>query len=115
MAQRVQVLLVDDVDGGVADQTVSFGLDGSNYEIDLSGANAEALRNAFAPFVAAARRSGRPSGRDRSGATGPRPAPRSTPTDNPAIREWANANGHPVSGRGRISKQVRDAYAAATG
>jgi len=108
MAQRVQVLLVDDVDGGVADQTVSFGLDGSSYEIDLSTGNAEKLRNLIAPFVGAARRPGRPSG--RSGSTAPRP----TGNDNAAIREWANANGHPVSGRGRISQQVRDAYAAAT-
>lgn len=114
MAQRVQVLLVDDVDGGVADQTVSFGLDGSSYEIDLSSANAEKLRNAFGPFVGAARRSGRPVGRGRAGSAGPRSAPRSG-GENAAIREWANANGHPVSGRGRISQQVRDAYAAATG
>lgn len=113
MAQRVQILLVDDVDGGVADQTVSFGLDGSSYEIDLSSANAEKLRNAFGPFVGAARRSGRPVGRGRTGS--PRPATRSAGSDNAAIREWANANGHPVSGRGRISQQVRDAYAAATG
>ncbi len=115
MAQRVQVLLVDDVDGGVADQTVSFGLDGSSYEIDLSSANAEKLRNAFAPYVGAARRSGRPEGRGRAGSAGPRSAPRSGGGENAAIREWANANGHPVSGRGRISQQVRDAYAAATG
>lgn len=104
--------MVDDVDGGVADQTVSFRLDGSSYEIDLSSANAEKLRNVIAPYVGAARRSGRPSA--RSGSAGPRQAPRSGGGENAAIREWANANGHPVSGRGRISQQVRDAYAAAT-
>ena len=115
MAQRVQVVLTDDVDGGVADETVSFGLDGSGYEIDLSSGNAEKLRNAFAPFVGAARRSGRPAaGRSRSGSGTSQPAARRDSGDKAAIREWAKANGHAVSERGRISGQVRDAYAAAT-
>ncbi len=115
MAQRVQVVLTDDVDGGVADETVTFGLDGSSYEIDLSSANAEKLRNAFAPYVGAARRGGRPGGgRSRSGGAAPRAAARSGGGENAAIREWAKANGHAVSERGRISGQVRDAYAAAT-
>lgn len=111
MAQRVQVVMTDDLDGGEADETVSFALDGSTYEIDLSTANAETLRRVVAPFVGAARRSGRPAGRGRAGSAGPR----SGSGDNAAIREWANANGHPVSGRGRISQQVREVYAAATG
>jgi len=114
MAQRVQVVMTDDVDGGVAEETVSFGVDGSGDEIDLSSVNAGTLRDAFAPFVGAARRSGRPSGRSRSNVAAPRAASRSGGGDNAAIREWAKANGHPVSERGRISGQVRDAYAAAT-
>lgn len=115
MAQRVQVVLTDDVDGGVADETVSFGLDGSAYEIDVSSTNAEKLRNAFAPYVGAGRRGGRPGrSRGRSGSGAPQPAARRDSGDNAAIRKWAKANGHAVSERGRISQQVRDAYAAAT-
>ncbi len=115
MAQRVQVVMTDDLDGGEADETVSFALDGSSYEIDLSVGNAQTLRNVIAPYVGVARRSGRAGGRGRAGSPGPRPATSSGGGDNVAIREWANAHGHPVSGRGRISVRVRDAYAAATG
>lgn len=114
MAQRVQVVLTDDVDGGVAEETVAFGLDGSSYEIDLSRSNAEKLRIAFAPYVGAARRAGRPSGRGRSGAAAARAPSRSGGGDIAAVREWAKANGYTVSERGRISGQVRDAYVAAT-
>ena len=114
MAQRVQVVLTDDVDGGVAEETVAFGLDGSSYEIDLSRSNAEKLRNAFAPYAGAARRSGRPSRRGRSGAAAPRAPSRPGGGDVAAVREWAKANGHTVSERGRISGRVRDAYVAAT-
>lgn len=115
MAQRVEVVMTDDVDGGVADETVSFGIDGSGYEIDLSSANAEKLRNALALYVGAARRPGRSGGsrgRSRSGAS--QPAERRTSDENAVIREWAKSNGQTVSERGRISGQVRDAYAAAT-
>lgn len=114
MVQRVQVVLTDDVDGGVADETVAFGLDGFGYEIDLSRSNAEKLRNALAPYVGAARRSGGPSRRGRSGAAAPRAPSRPGGDENAAVREWAKANGQTVSERGRISGQVRDAYVAAT-
>ncbi len=114
MAQRVQVLMTDDLDGGEADETVFFALDGSSYEMDLSVANAQTLRNAIAPYVGVARRSGRAAGRSRAGSPGPRSAAPSGSGENAAIREWANAHGHRVSARGRISVQVRDAYAAAT-
>ena len=71
MAQKVQVLLVDDLDGGEATETVSFALDGTSYEIDLSGKNAEELRDAFAKYVGAARKAGRsgsaPDGRGGMG------------------------------------------------
>ena len=56
MAQRVRTLLIDDLDGGEAEGTVRFGLDGAEYEIDLSAEHADALRKALAPFVSAARR-----------------------------------------------------------
>lgn len=108
MAQKVQVVLVDDIDGGSADETVSFSLDGASYEIDLSAANAAALREAFAPYVGTARRVG---GRPRSGR---RTAGRSRAAST-EIREWGRANGFEVSERGRISAEVRAAYEKANG
>ena len=110
MAQKVQVLLVDDVDGGTADETVTFGLDGVTYEIDLTSQNAAKLRDAFAQWVANARKvSGRSSGRSagRSASTSSRSA-RSNEAQQ--IREWAKANGYQVSERGRISAEVKMAY-----
>ena len=105
MAQKVQVILVDDIDGGPAEETVSFSLDGVSYEIDLSGANATKLRDSFAPYVGTARRVGGRSsagrGRTRKGSGDNRTA---------QIREWARANGHNVSDRGRISADVQAAY-----
>ncbi len=110
MAQKVQVVLSDDLDGGSADETVSFALDGTSYEIDLSTKNAEALRDTFAEYVGHARRAGRGSGtaaRRRSPAA---PAVRSSSTDNAAVRSWAKDNGHDVSERGRISAAIRESY-----
>lgn len=116
MVQRVQVLLVDDLDGTDADETVTFGLDGVSYEIDLTAENAEALRNAFSTYVAHARRSGGrkiASARRSSGgsvATGGRKGARPDLTE---IRSWARENGYEVSDRGRISAAVMEAYEAA--
>ncbi len=108
MAQRVQVLLVDDIDGGDADETVTFALDGVTYEIDLNESNAAALRDAFAPYVGAGRKvSGRRSSGPRGGST--------SKEDLSKIRTWARANGYQVSDRGRISKEVREAFAKANG
>jgi Lsr2 len=107
MAQKVTVELEDDLDGGPADETVRFGVDGSDYEIDLSKRNAAALRRKLAPFIEHARKAGRgarsrpgrtASGRERSG----------------DIRAWAKDQGIAVSGRGRISASVVDQYQAAT-
>ncbi|CAM4099864.1 histone-like nucleoid-structuring protein Lsr2 [Janibacter anophelis] len=109
MAQRVQIILEDDLDGGDATETVTFGLDGVNYEIDLNDKNAAALRDALAGYVGAGRRvSGRKSSGGSSGS-------RSSSGDLTKIREWARSNGHEVSDRGRISQKVRDAYAKANG
>lgn len=107
MAQKVQVLLVDDVDGGTADETVTFGLDGLSYEIDLTAANAVRLREAFAPWLGHARKVG---GRAVRGSA---PRTRASRGDAQAIRDWAKAHGHKVSERGRISAEVRAAYEAA--
>ena len=105
-----------DVDHGAAtglsrerDRTVTFGFDGTNYEIDLADDNADALREAFSDYIAAARKTGNRSGRASSGS-----APkRGNSEELGKIREWAAANGHEVSSRGRISQAVRDAYDAA--
>ncbi len=105
MAQRVQVLLVDDIDNTDADETVTFALDGVSYEIDLNTANAAKLRDALAPWVGHARRSGgrKVSGRSSSGGGARR-------KDVSAVREWARKNGHDVSERGRIPAAVQEAY-----
>jgi hypothetical protein len=101
MAQRVQIVLEDDLDGGTADETVAFSLDGAEYEIDLSSRNANGLREALAPWLGHARKVG---GRRRRGTKTP---PSSSTSD---IRAWAQANGHDVSSRGRVSAEVREAY-----
>ena len=106
MAQRVHVVLGDDLDGTAADETVMFGLDGVNYEIDLSAKNAAKLRDALAKYVGVSRRTtarGRRSGgRGRSGGG-----------NASAVREWARANGYKVSDRGRVPADVKVAYDAA--
>ena len=103
MAQRVVVTLEDDLDGGPADETVTFGLDGVTYEIDLSAANAARLRDALAAYVANGRRTGRVAGGRRRAVSG----------DSARIREWAKSQGRAVNERGRISAELRAAYEAA--
>ena len=109
MAQKVQVLLVDDLDGGTAVETVSFSLDGASYEIDLTAKNASKLRDAFAPYVGAARRSG---GRTTRRAT--RKASAATGGGHTAdVRAWARSKGIKVNERGRIAADVVAKYDAA--
>lgn len=109
MAKRVQVMLVDDLDGGEADESVTFALDGVSYEIDLSSGNAEKLRGDLAKWVGAATRTG---GRSSTGGRG---RGRGARRDVSSVREWARANGHKVSERGRISAEVQQAYDKAHG
>lgn len=110
MAQKVQVVLTDDLDGTQADETVQFALDGVTYEIDLSDANAEALREALAPYVGASRRIG---GRTVRRAAGVKSRPASERVDLSDLRAWAREHGYQVSDRGRVSSEVRAAYEAA--
>jgi len=110
MAQKVQVLLVDDIDGGPADETVIFALDGISYEIDLTTENAAKLRDAIAPWQGHARKVGGRSARPAAART---TRSRSARGDAQAIRDWAKAHGHKVSERGRISAEVKAAYEAA--
>jgi hypothetical protein len=111
MAQRVQIVLEDDLDGGVAAETVTFGLDGVSYEIDLSDKNAGKLRDEFATWIGHARRSGgrRAAGR-RSGSGSSSTSSASSRRDLSAVRAWARSNGHQVSDRGRVSAAVQEAY-----
>ncbi|WP_182066889.1 histone-like nucleoid-structuring protein Lsr2 [Curtobacterium sp. ME12] len=112
MAQKVTTHLIDDLTGDTitegAGKTVQFSFDGSHYEIDLTDDNADALREAFSDYVAAARKVTSRSGRGSSSSK-----TRSNPDELAKIREWAAANGYEVSSRGRISQAVRDAYDAA--
>lgn len=106
MAQRVNVVLIDDLDGSEAAETVRFSLDGTNYAVDLSEAHANELRDLLAPYVGVARKlSGQRRMARRAAANG---------EPNPAdVRTWARENGHEVSSRGRIPAEVLQAYAAA--
>lgn len=109
MAQKVEVTLVDDLDGGTADETVSFAIDGTSYEIDLSGKNAQKLRDAVSPFLGAARKVGRVGGRAVRGRSGGGTATADR-EQNQAIREWAKKKGLPVSERGRIPADIVERY-----
>jgi hypothetical protein len=106
MATKTVTELVDDMDGKPADETVSFGLDGVQYEIDLATDNAEALRDALAPYAESARRTG---GRRAAG----RPVKVATEVDTKAVRAWAASNGIELSTRGRIPGHVVEQYRAA--
>ena len=109
MAQKVNITLVDDIDESEAEETVSFGLDGKEYLIDLNAEHAGELRDALAPYVGHARPAGRRTTRK---ATGSAPAAK-TGTDATAVREWARGNGFDVPERGRLPKEVKEAYDAA--
>jgi hypothetical protein len=103
--RQTQVTLVDDLDGGRADETVSFRVDGKAYEIDLSTANVIRLRDTLAPYIAVARRA----------SSNRRQAARSngTQTDrarNQAIREWARGQGLKIADRGRIPDEIQVRY-----
>src|SRR5690349_9557610 len=111
LAQKIQILLVDDLDGSEAEGTVRFGLDGTEYEIDLNAEHAQALRDALARYVHAARRAGagarRPArGARRASAGG---------VDNTQVRAWAKTQGIDVKDRGRVPAELVVKFKAATG
>ncbi len=105
MARKVQMILLDDMDGSEAKRTVTFALDGKSYEIDLNEANLDKLSGALAPFVEKARKTATTARRS----TGTRRATTGG-SDASAVRTWARENGFEVSDRGRVPKEVRDAY-----
>lgn len=110
MAQKIHVTLVDDLDQSPADENVTFGLDGINYEIDLSAENAQALRDSLAKYIGVARRSG---GRAIRGRGASASATAKAKSDVGEIRAWAKENGFNVHERGRIQAEIRNAYYAA--
>jgi hypothetical protein len=117
MAQKTIVQLIDDIDHGAADETISFALDGASYEIDLSSANAAKMRDAFALYIANARRSSRSSG-SRSSGSARRSNGRGARSDREqlqAIREWGRKNGWKVNARGRIPADLLEAYNNSSG
>ena len=113
MARQIITVLTDDLDGGKADRTVEFGIDGVNYTIDLSDAHAGKLRKALDPYIGVASRLRRGAVESRrsagSDATGSASRDRSR---TKAIREWATSNGYEISGRGRIPASIVEAYDA---
>jgi len=112
VAQKIQTLFIDDIDGSAAEGTIRFALDGTDYEIDLNAQHAAALRKAMAKYVEAARRS--------SGAAARRPARsgrRSSASglNTTEVREWAKAQGIEVKDRGRVPAELVVRFRAATG
>src|SRR5215210_5448189 len=108
MATKTVVHLVDDLTEEPADTTVHFGIDGREYELDLTDANAQELRNLLARYIPVARK----VGAQRT----PRPAAAPKPFsgfDPAAVRAWAAGNGMTVNARGRIKSEVIEAYRAA--
>jgi hypothetical protein len=110
MAQKIQALLIDDIDGGEAAGTVRFGLDGTEYEIDLSAAHSDELRNALGQYLAHARRVG---GTARSAARSRRSG--AAAVDTAKVREWAKGQGIEVKDRGRVPAGVVEQYQTAAG
>jgi nucleoid-associated protein Lsr2 len=111
MAQKVQTLFIDDIDGGAADGTVRFGLDGTDYEIDLSGEHNDELHKALERYIAHGRKVG--GAARRSARNGGRRA--SSSTDTTAVRAWAREQGIDIKERGRVPADVVAKYQAATG
>lgn len=107
MAQKMQILLIDDVDGGEADETVTFGVDGVTYEIDLSTDKADKLRESLAPYLSAGRRTG-----GRSGKPSPRAGKTRLGADPQAARAWAKSHHIEINDRGRVPGPIIDAFEA---
>jgi hypothetical protein len=111
VAQKIQTLFIDDLDGSTAEGTVRFGLDGADYEIDLNAGHAQELRDALARYVDAARRTGgtarRPARSARRGSA--------SGLNTTEVREWAKAQGIEVKDRGRVPAELVVKFKAATG
>ena len=114
MAQKITTLFIDDIDGGAAEGTVRFALDGTEYEIDLNAKHSEELRSALGKYVSharkvggASRRAGRAAGRAGRGS--------GSSLNTTEIRNWARENGYDIKDRGRVPADLVAKYQAATG
>ncbi len=111
MAQKVIVEIVDDLDGSVISDgtggTVAFSIEGKSYEIDLSGENTEKLYSALEPYIEKARTISSSAPKRRNSASNSTSASRDRLQE---MREWAQSNGHKVATRGRISREVQEAF-----
>ncbi|WP_394253611.1 histone-like nucleoid-structuring protein Lsr2 [Arthrobacter pityocampae] len=112
MAQRVQVELVDDLTGETAQETVRFGVDGTEYEIDLTTENAQKLRATLGEYADKARKAStrRGQGGKSPAAAGSSSSGKAKREETQRIRQWAQENGHTTSSRGRVSQSIIDAY-----
>ena len=110
MAQKVQTLFIDDIDGGEAEGTVRFALDGAEYEIDLSAKHSDELRDALKDYIAHARKVGATARRG-----GTRSVRKPSSIDTVAVRAWARDNGFDIKERGRVPAEVVAKYRQATG
>ena len=111
MAQKIQTLFIDDIDGGEADGTVRFALDGAEYEIDLSGKHDEELRSTLRGYIDNARKVSGPARKAGPGRLGRKPST----VDTVAVRAWARENGHEIKDRGRVPADLVAKYRAAVG
>lgn len=106
MAKKTHIELVDDIDGSTADETITFSIDGAHYEIDLSAENAEKIRAEIGEWAEKGTRVARKKARKAS-------SPSASSEENARIRQWAKESGYEVGDRGRISAEIRQAYADA--
>lgn len=109
MAQRIQTMLIDDLDGGEADETVTFAVDGVTYEIDLNQKNSAKFHKFIEPYTKAARRTGGRAARSKAKSKA------ADSSDTALIRAWAKDNGFDVNDRGRVPANIREAYEKARG
>ncbi|HVT67904.1 MAG TPA: Lsr2 family protein [Trebonia sp.] len=113
VAQKITTLFIDDIDGGAAEGTVRFALDGTEYEIDLNAQHSEELRSVLGKYVSharkvggTARRGGRAAGRAGRGGSS---------VNTTEIRNWARENGYNIKDRGRVPADLVAKYQAAVG
>ena len=109
MAQKVQTLYIDDIDGSEAAGTVRFGLDGAAYEIDLSAEHTDELHASLRTYIGHARKVGGTSRR------APRGRRAGSAIDTTAVRSWAREQGIDIKDRGRVPANIVARYEAATG
>jgi hypothetical protein len=111
MVQRVQYLILDDLDGSEGAETVLFSVDGTAYEVDLTKEHADEFRAGLDRWIKAGRKAR--GGKQPAKAGRAAKVAKDSPSDTAKIRAWAKEQGMEVSDRGRIPLEVRAAYSAA--